>query len=273
MQASTADHSWTCSLQASKIDHIWKRSLQASTFDHSWKNSVDYNYSKSKRSRAAQHIYKASRSWTMSPILPTKQLYYPTQTPTLYPKAEHSYLIVLHDDGSLLSHIWIKQWVQKFCGLSHGLGSVRHNGALGRLRRWRQWGHSRWVFFFCIGGLCLIHKQGNDQSFDFNVIGTVPSNTTVILGCKIKGGENVQASKSLRTYISTSEDTAIGTFNEDQTITIDPAKPPSLDPAAFQAAYLKLNNPAVARLLRTLANLISPDAPEIAAVAWREKLP
>ena len=32
-----------------------------------------------------------------------------------------------------------------------------------------------------------------------------------------------------------------------------------VEPAAFQEAYLKVNNPAVAKLLIAVANLISPD--------------
>ena len=69
---------------------------------------------------------------------------------------------------------------------------------------------------------------------------------------------------SPRTYIDTSQKTAFGTYLPNGTFYIDPTKGSGLDPATFQDAYLKLNNPAVAKLLVAVASLISPEIAEIA---------
>ncbi|KAK0516456.1 hypothetical protein JMJ35_001059 [Cladonia borealis] len=106
--------------------------------------------------------------------------------------------------------------------------------------------------------------KGSERNFDLNITGKVPDNTVVVLGCRIQDGDYLKDANSKRTYIKTSDAAAVGRVNKDKVFSVDPAKAASLDPAAFQAAYLKLNNPAVAKLLHTIANLISP---EISAIA------
>lgn len=67
-----------------------------------------------------------------------------------------------------------------------------------------------------------------------------------------------------RTYAFASPNTAEGTYLPNGIFAVDPAKVAGLDPASFQDAYLKLNNPAVAKLLITIADLISPEIAQIA---------
>ena len=64
--------------------------------------------------------------------------------------------------------------------------------------------------------------------------------------------------------MNTSQKAAVGTCHEDQTFVLDPPPVAALDAAAFQDAYLKLNNPAVAKLLVAVADLISPEIPQMA---------
>ena len=45
---------------------------------------------------------------------------------------------------------------------------------------------------------------------------------------------------------------------------MDPATVAGLDQATFHEEYLKVNNPAVAKLLVTIANLISPEIAQTA---------
>lgn len=62
-----------------------------------------------------------------------------------------------------------------------------------------------------------------------------------------------------RTFVSTSPNTAVGTHKANGRFSVDPAAVAGLDTASFQDAYLKVNNPAVAKLLVSIANLISPE--------------
>ena len=82
----------------------------------------------------------------------------------------------------------------------------------------------------------------------------------VTFGCKVQGsGKEVKDLNNPRTYVTTSLKTAFGTYKKNGTFSVDPALEAGLDTASFQDAYLKLNNPAVAKLLVAVANLISPE--------------
>ena len=61
------------------------------------------------------------------------------------------------------------------------------------------------------------------------------------------------------TYVSTSKKEADGIYFQNQTFSVDLPSVAGLDAATFQDAYLKLSNPAVAKLLVAVANVISPE--------------
>lgn len=67
-----------------------------------------------------------------------------------------------------------------------------------------------------------------------------------------------------RKYAIGSPTTANGYYQANGIFKMDPAMVAGLDQAAFQEAYLKVNNPAVAKLLVTIANLISPEIAQTA---------
>jgi len=100
------------------------------------------------------------------------------------------------------------------------------------------------------------------KHFDPSVI---PDGTVVTFGCKVKdSGEDKVDRTQRRTYLKASPYTVYGAYGANGEFHVQDIQVAGVDPAAFQEAYLKVNNPAVAKLLIAVANLISP---EISATA------
>ncbi|MCJ1280049.1 hypothetical protein MMC21_007874, partial [Puttea exsequens] len=99
------------------------------------------------------------------------------------------------------------------------------------------------------------------KNFDLNTTTSgIANQTVVILGCKVQGsGKEVKDPNNPRTYITTSTKTVVSTYLQNQSFVVDPAPSLGLDAVAFQDAFLNINNPAIAKLLVAVANLISPE--------------
>ena len=104
-------------------------------------------------------------------------------------------------------------------------------------------------------------KTDSQKTYDLSqIIGGPKSQTVIILGCGVVDTDKTFLDSSqLRTYIYGSVNTAVGQYQKDGTFAVDAPKSFGLDAAALQGAYVNLASPAVAKLLVSLANLISPE--------------
>ena len=106
----------------------------------------------------------------------------------------------------------------------------------------------------------LTDNSGKQLNTPLSSIPAITDGTVVVFGCKIKGsGTELNDKTNPRTYKATASDQTIGHYEANGTFAVEAQFHGGLDPAAFQDAYLKVNNPAVAKLLVAVANLISPE--------------
>ena len=105
-------------------------------------------------------------------------------------------------------------------------------------------------------------RAESNKKIDFNSVPNPINNQTIVtFAVQIQGTDKVAHDlNNKRTYINTSQKTAVGHFAQNETFNMDVALAAAeLDPLAFQEAYLKLSAPALAKLLISVANLISPE--------------
>ena len=139
---------------------------------------------------------------------------------------------------------------------------------MGRFKHSRQCNLSPLVIPFSIGKLYLTENSDKQLIVDLStVIATPPikDQDIVVLGCKVQGSDKkLKDMNNPRTYASASPNTANRYYQANGIFKMDPATVAGLDQATFHEEYLKVNNPAVAKLLVTIANLISPEIAQTA---------